>query len=190
MNAKNSNIKTARPGGRTVSPARRVAFEILSRVEEQGAYASILLAEREPELSPADRSLSHELVLGVLRWRLWLDCVIEHFSRRKIEALDLPVVLALRLGLYQLRFLSRVPPSAAVNESVNMAYLARVRSASGFINAVLRRAVREPHYDPAVSISDPNEQLAVATSHPRWLIESWIAQFGFDHAREFAASNN
>jgi 16S rRNA (cytosine967-C5)-methyltransferase len=190
MNSKNSNTKVSRTGGRTVSPARRVAFEILSRVEEQGSYASILLAEREPELRPDDRSLCHELVLGVLRWRLWLDSAIEHFSGRKVETLDLPVALALRLGLYQLRFLSRIPPSAAVNESVNIAYLARVRSASGFINAVLRRALREPHFDPAAAISDPIEQLAVATSHPPWLIEQWVAQFGFDHVREFAASNN
>jgi 16S rRNA (cytosine967-C5)-methyltransferase len=126
----------------------------------------------------------------VLRWRLWLNSAIEHFSGRKVEALDLPVVLALRLGLYQLRFLSRIPPSAAVNESVNIAYLARVRSASGFINAVLRRALREPQYDPASAISDPIEQLAVATSHPPWIINRWVAQFGFDLVREFAASNN
>jgi 16S rRNA (cytosine967-C5)-methyltransferase len=64
--------------------------------------------------------LTHELVLGVLRRRLWLDHTIEHFAGRRLAKLDLAVVLALRIGLYQLRFLSRIPPSAAVNESVNL----------------------------------------------------------------------
>src|SRR5258707_12112804 len=139
MTVKNSNIKTPRPGGRTVSPARRVAFEILSRVEEQGAYASILLAEREPELAPADRSLCHELVLGVLRWQLYLDKIVEFHSKRRIDSLDLPVLISLRLGLYQLRFLTRVPASAAVNESVTLGHNAKLSLARAVVNAVLRR---------------------------------------------------
>ena len=123
----------------SVSPARLAAFEILRRVEE-GAYASILLATWRDDLVPVDRRLTHELVLGVLRWQGFLDSLIEHFASRKMGSLDRPVLIALRLGLYQLRFLSRIPPSAAVNESVNLVRLARLRSAEGFVNAVLRRA--------------------------------------------------
>lgn len=172
-----------------ISPARRVAFEILLRVED-GAYASVLLATREQELSPLDRALCHELVMGVLRWQLWLDRLIEHYANRKAGEFDTAVRVILRLGLYQLRFLSRVPASAAVNESVNLVKFARLRSAGGLVNAVLRRATREPEYDPAATIQDPIEKIAVATSHPVWLIERWTHEFGGVEAEAFARSNN
>ena len=172
-----------------VSPARRAAFEILREVEA-GAFSSILLAAYEPQLKPSDRALCHELVLGVLRWQLWLDKVVEHYAKRAVESLDLPVRLALRLGLYQLRFLTRVPASAAVNESVNLVRSAKVSSAAAFVNAVLRRAIREAEYDPASAISEPLERLAVETSHPTWLIERWTSQFGFEETEAFARANN
>src|SRR5258708_15404376 len=126
-----------------------------------------------------DRALCHELVLGVLRRQLWLDRLIEHLAKRSIDKIDLPVKLALRLGLYQLRFLSRIPPSAAVNESVNLVRAAGLRSAASFANAVLRHATREPPYDPASGIEGPAENLAIETSHPLWLIERWTSAFGF-----------
>jgi len=137
-----------------------------------------------------DRALCHELVLGVLRRRLWLDRSIEHFAKRAIESLDLPVRLGLELGLYQLRFLSRIPPSAAVNESVNLIRAARVKSAAGFVNAVLRRAAREPDYDPAANVINSTERVAVQTSHPLWLIERWSSAFGLEEAASFAGANN
>lgn len=174
---------------RTVSPARLTAFEILQRVSD-GAYAAVLLAAREPELSQVDRGLCHELVLGVLRWQLWLDRLIESYSNRKVSELDEGVRLALRLGLYQLRFLSRIPASAAVNESVNLTTVARLRSAGAFVNAVLRRATREPEVDPTNNIDDPLELMAVKTSHPRWLIERWQKSFGTAEAEAFGLANN
>ncbi|HVQ39888.1 MAG TPA: 16S rRNA (cytosine(967)-C(5))-methyltransferase RsmB [Pyrinomonadaceae bacterium] len=177
------------PVSPSVSPARRVAFEILLRVEE-GAYASILLANRESELSPLDRALCHELVMGVLRWQFWLDKLVEHYANRKVARLDPGVRLILRLGLYQLRFLSRVPASAAVNESVKLVNFARLRSAGGLVNAVLRRATREPNFDPTSAIDDPIEKIAVATSHPVWLIDRWVSAFGAQQAEAFARSNN
>lgn len=174
---------------KAIAPARLAAFEILQRVE-QGAYASVLLAKKEEGLTLADRALCHELVMGVLRWQLWLDRLIEHYSNRDIAKLDLGVRLALRLGLYQLRFLSRIPPSAAVNESVGLVRRARLRSAEGFVNAVLRRATRETEYDPTAAISDPIDRIAVATSHPVSLVERWVRAFGFEHAKAFAVANN
>ena len=75
--------------------------------------------------------------------QLYGDCVLEHFAKRRLEKVDLPVRLSLRIGLYQLRFLSRIPPSAAVNESVNLVRAAGLRSAASFTNAILRRAARE-----------------------------------------------
>jgi len=173
----------------SVSAARRTAFEILRRVED-GAFAAVLLASKEENLSPADRALTHELVLGVLRNQLWLDRLADHYSNRKSEQLDIEVRLILRLGLYQLRFLSRVPASAAVNESVNLAEVARKRSAGGFINAVLRKAAVDKSYDPTIDTNEPIERLSVETSHPTWLIERWIRAFGFEETQNFARANN
>ena len=128
--------------------------------------------------------------MGVLRRQLWLDRLAEFYANRKVDDLDVPVRLALRLGLYQLRFLSRIPASAAVNESVNLIYFARLRSAAGLVNAVLRRATREPEVNPAATIQDPIERLAVSSSHPTWLIERWIKALGAEETEAFALANN
>jgi 16S rRNA (cytosine967-C5)-methyltransferase len=172
-----------------ISPARLAAFKILQQVET-GAFSSLLLATEEPKLQPVDRALCHELVLGVLRRQLHLDKIVEHYSKRRIESLDQGVRIALRLGLYQLRFLTRVPPSAAVNEAVSLVRQARLSSATGFVNGVLRSAIREPNYDPASAVSHPLEILAIQTSHPRWLIERWVRSFGVEEAEAFARANN
>lgn len=174
----------------TISPARRAAFEILKRVELVGAYAAVLLTNLDPGMRDDDRALCHELVLGVLRRQLWLDHVIEHFAKRSLVKIDLPVKLVLRLGLYQLRFLSRIPPSAAVNESVNLVRAAGLKSAASFANAVLRGATREPNYDPTIGIIDADEKLAIETSHPLWLIDRWANAFGFEEAAALARADN
>ncbi len=173
-----------------LSPARRAAFEILRRVEDQHAYASSLLATIDKDLRGADRALCHELVLGVLRRQLWLDRGLEHFAKRPLEKIDLAVRLSLRIGLYQLRFLSRIPPSAAVNDSVNLVRAAGLRSAAGFTNAILRRADREAKYDPTENISDPIEKITIQTSHPSWLIQRWAGALGLEEAAALARANN
>jgi 16S rRNA (cytosine967-C5)-methyltransferase len=175
---------------RRVSPARRAAFEVLRRVEEESAFASVLLAHVTNELRADDRGLCYELTLGVLRWQLWLDTLISHYAGRDATTLDAPVRRALRLGLYQLRFLTRVPASAAVNESVNLAHEHNLRSAAGFINAVLRRATREPDFDPASLAGDESERVSIAMSHPSWLVARWAAEFGAADAEQIARANN
>src|SRR2546423_1421295 len=152
----------------TISPARRSAFEILRRVETDDAYASVLLASLDNQMSESDRALTHELVMGVLRRRMWLDRTLEHFAHRTVAKLDLAVRLALEIALYQLRFLTRIPASAAVNESVNLVRAASVKSAASFVNAVLRSATRETDNDQVAAIDSPLEKLAIETSHPRW----------------------
>jgi 16S rRNA (cytosine967-C5)-methyltransferase len=172
-----------------VSAARQAAFEVLNQVEG-GAFSSVALAAKEPGLQSLDRALCHELVMGVLRWQLHLDKIIEHYSGRTVNKLDPPVLHSLRLGLYQLRFLSRIPPSAAVNDSVNLVARARLRSARPFVNAILRRAAREPEYSPGATASSPLERIVLETSHPLWLIERWISAFGFEQTEAFARANN
>ena len=190
-NVKNQTLSTtSKTPLPTITPSRLAAFEILRRVEQDNAFASVLLATQVEDLQPNDRALCHELVMGVLRQELWLDRLIAHYAARDPERLDLEVRIALRLGLYQLRFLSKIPASAAVNESVNLVRRARLRSAEPFVNAVLRRATRELSYDPAAEIAEPVERLAVETSHPLWLIKRWVNTWGFDHTTAFARANN
>jgi 16S rRNA (cytosine967-C5)-methyltransferase len=109
-----------------VSPARSVAFEILLRVEREDSYAAELLhSTRLAKLSPRDHGLATELVMGVLRWQSLLDQRLADASSQKLERLDAEVLAALRLGVYQLQFLSRVPARAAIFESVDLVKPAR-----------------------------------------------------------------
>ena len=182
------NPKQGKP---SVSPARRAAFDILRRVEQDGAYAAVLIARLpESNLSREDRSLAQEITLGVLRHQKSLDYFIERYSRRPASRLDLPVLIALRMGLYQLRHLTRIPQRAAVNESVNLVRLARAASAAGMVNAVLRNAARHLDESPGEDINDPLERLSVAVSHPRWLLERWMNSFGDEQALGLATANN
>lgn len=134
-----------------VSPARLIAFEVLRRVETEKAFASVLLAQETENLSAIDRALAHGIVLGVLRWQSSLDAMIEFLANRKLAKIDVAVKLALRIGLYQIKFLARVPDSAAVNESVALVRRARLASAASLTNAVLRRAARTAAVNEAVA---------------------------------------
>ncbi|HXU08910.1 MAG TPA: transcription antitermination factor NusB, partial [Blastocatellia bacterium] len=174
-----------------VSPARRAAFDILQRVESESAYASVLIAQLpETDLSREDRALTQELVLGVLRWRGLLDYLIEQYAKRPIARFDLTVLIALRLGLYQLRYLSRVPQSAAVNESVNLVKRARVTSATGLVNAVLRSAATFIDQSVGEDLSDAAERASIELSHPAWMLERWRTMLGDDEMRALALANN
>ncbi|MFZ0883851.1 MAG: 16S rRNA (cytosine(967)-C(5))-methyltransferase RsmB [Candidatus Acidiferrales bacterium] len=165
-----------------ISVARKIAFEVLRRAEEEGAYASDLLhAELGTGVKAEDAGLATELVLGVLRWRRVLDFLLERRLKKAVGRLDLAVALALRMGLYQLRFLERVPARAAVNESVELVKLARKTSAATLVNAVLRRAAGEAGR-PAAEFLPANvagaERLGILHSHPTWMVERWIERFG------------
>lgn len=165
-----------------ISAARRIAYDVLSRVETQHAYASDLLhASLNAKVSSADAALATELSLGVLRQQRMLDFLIEKQSRKRIAALDREVVLALRLGLYQLRFLDRIPVRAAIYESVEMIKRSRKKSAASFVNAVLRGAIEIAKGDVA-SLLPGNlsraEWLGVVHSHPTWLVQRWVARLG------------
>ena len=161
-----------------VSPARAAAFDILLRIEQQNAYASELLhSQRLDPLSSADRGLATELVMGVLRWRSRLDQAIAAAASRSLQRLDIEVLVALRLAAYQLRYLSRVPARAAINESVDLVKRARKASAAPFANAVLRKLASQEPEPPVQSVASA-AQLAQEFAHPEWLVERWGEQFG------------
>ncbi len=177
-----------------VSAARKITFELLRRVEVEGAYASDLLhAELGASVKPADAALATELTLGVLRWRRLLDFLIERQLKKPLARLDLPVALALRMGLYQLRFLDRIPARAAVNESVELVKRAKKSSAATLVNAVLRRLAdeaRQPADELVPASLSPAERLGVLHSHPTWMVERWLSRFGEARIIRLLIANN
>ncbi|MET0753005.1 MAG: 16S rRNA (cytosine(967)-C(5))-methyltransferase RsmB [Pyrinomonadaceae bacterium] len=183
---KNQKSKT-KAQNQQVSPARFAAFEILTKIEREKAFSSAILPIYEENLSVKDRALCHELTLGVLRRQIYLDRIIEKLTNKNVEKFDLAVVLALRLGLYQLLFLDKIPDYSAINESVNLVQKAKKTSAKGLVNAVLRRVLREK---VELDFTDEIEKISVKTSHPRWLIEKWTRQFGFEETEKLALANN
>ncbi|HEY2846888.1 MAG TPA: transcription antitermination factor NusB, partial [Pyrinomonadaceae bacterium] len=165
-----------------ISPARVAAFDALIEIASKRAFSSIVLPQVEEGLSPADRGLCHELVLGVLRRQMWLDRLID--SSTGGRKLDRDVRITLRLGIFQLYFLDRVPDHAAVNDSVSLASRAKKSSAKGLVNAVLRKATRGT---PQLDFADEIERISIEGSHPRWLIEKWASEFGQENAARLAA---
>jgi len=177
-----------------VTRARRIAFEVLRRVEAEGAYAADLMHARlRGPVKREDAALATELTLGVLRWQRLLDFLLERHLNQPIGGLDLEVLLALRMGLYQLRYLQRVPARAAVNESVELTKWAKKGSAARLVNAVLRRAARAadqpaeqfvPHDLPAA------ERLSILYSHPTWMVRRWFELFGEARTLALLEANN
>lgn len=168
-----------------ISPARIAAFEILTKIESERAFSSVLLPIYEEKLEARDRALCHEITLGTLRKQLYLDKVIEKLTNGK--KLDAAVKVILRSALYQLICLDKIPAHAAINDAVNLVQKAKKSSAKSFVNAILRRFTREKF---ELNFTDEIERISIETSHPQWLIERWIRQFGFEQAEKTAAANN
>lgn len=159
-----------------ISPARQVAFDVLHRVED-GAYASDLLLDASMGLESRNAGLAVEIVFGTLRFQAQLDYLMEYYSQRNTLRLDPEVRIALRMGIYQLRYLERIPRHAAVGESVELVKRARKRSAAGLVNAILRKVTRDPVVWP---------DRAIRLSHPEWLLTGWERQFGRETAERIA----
>lgn len=179
-----------------VSPAREVAYQILRRVESGRDFAADLLQSKQvSKLRDADRRLATELVMGVLRRRGELDFWIERISGKPLKYFDPEILTVLRMGVYQLRFLDRVPESAVVNEAVELAKAARKRSASGFVNAVLRKCVRPPRALASKRAATepgalPRESAEAALrSLPTWIAERWRRRWGSEATESLARAS-
>ena len=190
-------------GGRSVlavmtAPARRAAYQAVRAISAgRSDLPTALHASREHLQDERDRSLAAEIVTGTLRWQRSLDHLIEHFSRRRIDRLDAEVVAILRLSLYQLLHLDRVPASAVVDDAVDLTRGARKTSASGFVNGVLRSTLRQRHKLPLPSRpTDLNDRasalayLGVTHSHPDWLVSRWLDRYGFEATERWVQFNN
>jgi len=183
-----------------ISRARTIAFDVLLRVAKQDAYADeVLRAELDGSVKTEDAGLATELALGVLRWQRLLDFVIDRYLKKSSNMGDVEVRIALRLGVYQLLFLDRVPARAAVHESVELVKRARKRSAATLVNAVLRKAAKEPFKgnSPADTVARLfpadlpfADQIGIQYSHPTWMVERWLRIYGEERTRSLLQANN
>lgn len=172
--------------------ARETAMKVLCAVHENGAYANVELVEafRENRLDDVERRFATELVYGVVKAGDTLEWMIRQYTKRPLRKMTPYVRAVLRLGLFQLFFLDKIPPSAVCNESAELmkkyGHIGTVR----FVNAILRTAAREPERARITEEKDDVTYLSLAMQHPAWLIRRWLCEFGREETERLCAFNN
>ncbi|MFW6287268.1 MAG: 16S rRNA (cytosine(967)-C(5))-methyltransferase RsmB [bacterium] len=170
--------------------SRKVALKILSEVAE-GAYSNLALDKYLTNVQDKrDRALITEMVYGVLRLQNRLDFVIKQYSRIPLKKMDDEVLLALRIALYQILYLDRIPESAAVNETINAIKGMTNRGAVGFVNGLLRNIIRSKNKIRFPEAEDIDSYLINYLSHPEWLVNYWKKIYGLKKTIKLCKYNN
>lgn len=182
-------------GGRTKSvqtTARDTALQVLTAVEQEGAYSNLLLngALQKSGLSGADAGLATELVYGTISRMNTIDYFLEPFIAKGLAKLQPWVRNLLRLSFYQLYYLDRIPPHAAVNEAVNIAKRRGHQGISGMVNGVLRNVLRRKEELVLPEDLPPVKRIALQHSHPEWLVARWVKQYDEATAEDICRANN
>lgn len=174
--------------------ARAMALRVLERIDRDRATLDAALETEMGEtasLPRRDRNLAYALVLGVLRWRRTLDVDISGRLRNPRQKTDPTALNILRLGLFQLRFMDRIPPSAAVNTSVELAKENAPPHLTGFVNGILRNAIRSPAgNEKSAQTIGSAEDLARKASFPDWMVRRWAVRFGLEEAERICDAMN
>ncbi len=171
---------------------RSVALKILMEINEEGAYSNIsLMRNLTNNIKNVDQGLIREIVYGTLENMIYIDWVINKFSKTRFNKISPVIKQILRMGIYQILFMDRIPDSAAVNESVKLAKKYSHKGAFGFVNGILRNISRNKDN---IIVPDKNknplEYLTIKYSHPKWMIKDWVSQFGFDFTESLCIANN
>jgi len=178
---------------RGIDAAREAALKILYDINEKGAYSNISINRHFSigKLKEIDKAFATELVYGTIKWKLTIDWIIEQFSKVKISKISPWIMNILRMGVYQLLFVDKVPATAACNESVKLAKRYGHAASSGYVNAVLRNIARNKN---KIEYPDRNSDalrfLSIKYSHPEWMVKKWVDLFGIDFTEELLESNN
>jgi 16S rRNA (cytosine967-C5)-methyltransferase len=172
-----------------IACAREVGYQTLCRIELKSAHSDDALSSQAVSfLDARDRNLVTEIVYGTLRWRGWLDYILQSSVSRPWDSLDPGLAILLRMSLYQMSRMDRVPAHAAVNDAVELAKKKLNTGSAGFVNGVLRSLLRKrPWSDPVFHRDCP---MWARASLPRWLWERWEGRFGTDRAFEYSVSLN
>lgn len=174
--------------------ARNLALDAINDVYEKGAYANVALAKRirEAEFESRDRRFATEIVYGTVKAGATIDWIIGKYASVPVKDMDFSVRNVLRMAVYQIKYMDKVPDSAACNEAVELAKTRVSVGAGKFVNAVLRSMLRAPEKSafPTGSDSRTAEALALVEQHPEWLVRRWIKEFGYMEARELCRFDN
>ena len=166
----------------STSNARQLALKILLEIDRKNSYTDVALnrALNQSNLSSSDRSLCTELVYGIIRHQRTLDSLIVQLGKKKAQQQPPNLRRILHIGLYQLRYLDHIPPSAAVNTSVDLAKDNKLQRLSGVVNGILRQYIRstQGNHDPLILPNDTLKKLAIQYSFPDWIIETWLQKWG------------
>lgn len=172
--------------------SRKAALRVLISCRTNGAWADAALNAqiRRDGLSGPDAALCSRIVYGVLQNQLLLDHYIGAYCSQRPEHLQPPLLDILRVGAYQILFLDKVPDSAAVNESVELAKIFKRGQAAGLVNAVLRKISKNKHALPEIPSRSPEQELSIRYSHPRWLVKRLLPLLGREETEQFLKMNN
>lgn len=185
-------MQQKRPNNRNKRTARDIALSALLKIEQGGAFSNLLLHklfQHHPWLNPQDKRLITELVYGTVQYQRRIDFFLSPFVKVGLDHLDDWVRQLLRLSVYQLEFLDRIPAHAVTNEAVRLAKIRGHQGIAGMVNGVLRNYLRTEKRS-LTDIKDPVERLAIRTSHPTWMVKRWVEQFGLETTRNICEENN
>lgn len=169
---------------------RELALQLLIRIEKESSFSHLLISDamKRADIPQADENLLTEIVYGTIERKITLDYYLQPFIKNRKKLTDWVNIL-LRMSVYQMQFLERVPPYAIINEAVNIAKKKGHRGIGSFVNGVLRNIDRKGVRD-VTKISDPIERLSIQTSHPKWLIERWVDNYGYEKTEKMCELNN
>jgi 16S rRNA (cytosine967-C5)-methyltransferase len=181
-----------------IAKARRCSYLTLLTIESEDANLPTALAIGRKTLSDnRDQKLLLDIVTGTVRWKRLIDYLIKYFSQKELSKIDIEIRIILRLSIYQLLYLDRVPAAAVVSDAVNLTRAVRKKSATTFVNGVLRTLIRQRHRLPIPSRptekpshTDAASYLGIAYSHPDWLVKRWLKRFGFESTEAWVKFNN
>lgn len=170
---------------------REAAIRVLSEVQDEGKFSNKALQEySQTDMSLEDKRLLRELVYGVLENRMYIDNIIESASNIRMKKIHPMVLQILRVGIYQIGFMDRIPAHAAINESVKLAKKYGHKGTVGYVNGILRKIDREREKFFLSETPNNMEELSIRYSHPGFLVDLWIRQFGFEFTKELLKANN
>lgn len=175
-----------------IDNARELALKCLYKIEKEEAYSNIvldkMLEKNRYRLNDKDIGLISEIVYGVVTWKLTIDYIIQKYSKIKLKKISDWIINILRIGVYQIIFLDKVPKSAAVNECVILAKKYGIKSTS-FVNAILRK-VNNSDFEELKNIEDEKKRISITTSMPLWIVEELLKQYEADRVEEICKASN
>lgn len=169
---------------------RELSYKCIKKIFEKKSYANIVLLDFSKGLNKLERSFLRELVYGVIENYMYYDWLLSKFSKIKLKKIDENVKIIIKIGMYQILELDRIPDSAAVNESVKLIAKYSNKGAKGFTNAILRNIVRLKNKLPEIDKENILDCLSIKYSYPKWLIEMWIKQYGEKFTEELLIANS